>query len=84
MAICAARQLTRQTDEVRHLLRLLCGALLDGIVICPSENSHLTYTLSPGGQVTYLRNARGVDQRCVVTSDSGGIAIHTVVGSKVR
>jgi hypothetical protein len=27
------------------------------IVICPSENGHLTYTLSPGGRVCYLRNA---------------------------
>src|SRR5215211_5046922 len=54
-----------------------CEALLDGIVICPSENGHLTYTLSPGGRVCYLRNASGVDQSGVVASDSGGIAIHS-------
>jgi hypothetical protein len=36
-----------------------CGVLLGGIVICPSENGHLTYTLSPGGRVCYLRNASG-------------------------
>src|SRR5215203_5602795 len=54
-----------------------CGALLDGIVICPSENGHLTYTLSPGGRVCYLCNASGVDQSGVVASDSGGIAIHS-------
>src|SRR5829696_2422650 len=68
---------TYQGPASRYLLRLLCGALLDGTVICASENGHLTYTLSPGGQVTYLRNARGVDQRCVVTSYFGGIAIHS-------
>src|SRR5215208_615060 len=54
-----------------------CGVLLGGIVICPSENGHLTYTLSPGGRVCYLRNASGVYQSGVVTSDSGGIAIHS-------
>jgi hypothetical protein len=37
----------------------LCGALPDGIVVCPSENGHLTYTLSLGGRVCYLRNASG-------------------------
>jgi hypothetical protein len=35
------------------------SVLRDGIVICPSENGHLTYTLSPGGRVCYLRNASG-------------------------
>ena len=32
---------------------------LDGIVICPPENGHLTYTPSSGGRVCYVRNASG-------------------------
>ena len=54
-----ANAATPQPTPVEDTLVDLCGAFLDGIVICPSENGHLTYTLSLGGRVCYLRNASG-------------------------